>query len=216
MSRCSGTAAWRIARTAIPHLFIAAVVPSVCFVVGRHLWGLSGAIGLALGWNATCQITRRWRGHDWSGLLVLGSISLVLRAAAALALHSAQVFFLAPALVTLVMGGIYIASAFFNKPLLSRVVDDLVPDSVLDTSNPRVSMLLRISSVIYGIEQGIAALVSIVMVVNMSTTTYVAVHELASCAVLGLVAAITVPFLIGPVRAATRPMATNLAVLAAT
>ena len=206
MSRCTGTTAWRIAANAGPHLFIAAVIPSLAFIVGRHLWGLGGAIGLALGWNATCQITRRFRGCEWSGLLVLGSISLLLRAAVALALHSAQVFFLAPALVTLVMGAIYVATAFSATPLLSRVAGDLIPTSVLDTKDPRVAMLLRVSSVIYGVEQSLAALVSIFMVVNMSTTAYVAVHELVSCAVLGLVAAITVPFLIGPVRAATRPL----------
>jgi hypothetical protein len=207
MSSVAGTTAWRVAAKAGPHLFIAAVIPTVCFVVGHHLWGLSGAIGLAFGWNAACQLTRRLLGQQWSGLLVIGSVSLVLRAAAALALHSAQVFFLAPALITLVMGGIYIASAFSATPLLSRVAGDLVPDSVLDIDDPRIAMLLRISSVIYGVEQWIAALVSIFMVINMSTTTYVAVHELASCAVLGLVAAITVPFLIGPVRAATRTIA---------
>jgi hypothetical protein len=180
---------------------IAAVIPSVCFVVGRHFWGLGGAIGLALGWNALCQATRRLRGSDWSGLLVIGSISLVLRAAAALAMHSAQVFFLAPAVVTFIMGFIYISSAFSATPLLSRVVGDLVPESVLDTKDPRIWTLLRISSIIYGVEQTLAALVSMVMVLNLSTTTYVAVHELASCAILGLVVAITVPFFIGPVRA---------------
>ena len=195
MSRCSGSTAWRILVKAGPHLLIAAVIPTVCFMVGRHFWGLAGAIGLALGWNAACQITRRLRGSDWSWLLVIGSISLTLRATVALALHSAQVFFLAPAVVTAVMGTIYVGSAFSATPLLSRVVGDLVPSSVLDTRDPRIWTLLRVSSVIYGVEQVLAALVSIFIV---------AVHELVSCAVLGLVAAITVPFFIRPVRAAVR------------
>jgi hypothetical protein len=207
MSKCTSTTAWRVAAKAGPHLCIAALIPSVAFIVGRHFWGLGGAIGLALAWNATCQVTRRIRGQEWSGLLVIGSISLGLRATVALALHSAQVFFLAPALITLVMGAIYIGTAFSSTPLLNRVARDLIPNSVLDTENPRIAMLLQISSVIYGVEQWLAALVSIIMVVNMSTTAYVAVHELASCAVLGLVAAITVPFFIGPVRDATRPLA---------
>jgi len=204
MSTSSGSTAWRIMAKAGPHLLIAAVIPTVCFIVGRHLWGLSGAIGLALAWNATCQMTRRLRGNDWSGLLVMGSISLTLRAAGALAMHSAQVFFLAPAVVTAVMGTIYVGSAFSATPLLSRIVDDLVPTSVLDTRDPRIWTLLRVSSVIYGVEQVLAALISIFMVVHLSTTTYVAVHELVSCAILGLVAAITVPFFIRPVRAAVR------------
>jgi hypothetical protein len=205
LSRARGSVTWRIAVKAGPHLFVAAVVPTVCFLVGRDLWGLGGAICLALGWNAACQATRRLRGYDWSGLLVIGSITLGLRAMAALALNSARIYFLAPAVITAIMGAVYIGTALGSKPLLNRVAGDLIPTSVLDTEDPRIWTLLRVSSVIYGAEQMVSALVSIVMVENMSTTSYVALHEMASCALLGLVFAITVPFLLGPTRAALRP-----------
>jgi hypothetical protein len=206
MTRESGHITRRVAATAVPHLLVAAVVPTVCFLVGRDLWGLPGAIGLALGWNWTCQAIRWARGCDWSGLLLLGSISLIIRAVVALALHSAQVFLIAPALVTLAMGAVYVATAFSSTPLLGRVIGDLVPASVLDTSDPRVDAVVRKASIIYGVEQWLSALMSIVMVVNMGTTTYVAVHEFASFGVLLVVAAVALPFLIGPVRAATCPL----------
>jgi intracellular septation protein A len=193
---------WRVAAQAGPHLFIAAVVPSVCFVVGRDLWGLGGAVGLALGWNAACQTIRWRRGRPWSGLLVIGSVSLVLKATVALAMNSAQMFFLAPAVVTVLIGGIYIGSAFGPTPLVNRVVADLVPRSILDVEDPCVRTLLRIGSVIYGVEQMVAAVVSIIMVVHLSTTTYVALHELVSFAIFGLVVAIAVPCLLGQVRTA--------------
>ena len=187
-------AAARVAAKAVPNLVIAAVVPAVCFLLGRRLWGLDGAIGLALVWNGVCQAGRRFLGKPFSGLLVIGSIGLVLRASVALALNSAQVFFIAPAIVTAITGAVYVASGFKSSRLLALVVADLVPDSSLDVTDARMARLLRMGSVLYGAEQLLVALVSIVMVINLSTTAYVAVHPLVSWAVLGLVIAAAVPF----------------------
>jgi hypothetical protein len=184
----------RVAAKALPNLVIAAAVPALCFLVGRRLWGLNGAIGLALVWNGSCQAARRLLGKPFSGLLVIGSIGLVLRASIALALSSAHVFFIVPAIVTAITGTMYVASGFKSSRLLALVVADLVPESTLDVTDARVARLMRIGSVLYGAEQLLIALVSIVMVINLSTTAYVALHPLVSWAVLALVIGAALPF----------------------
>ena len=188
------SAAARVAIKALPNLVIAAVVPALCFFVGRHLWGLGGAVALAVVWNGSCQAVRRISGHPLSGLLLIGSIGLVIRASVALALNSSRVFFIVPAIVTAATGAMYVASGCTSSRLMTLLAADLVPDSVLDVSDARVGRLLRAASVLYGAEQLLIAVVSIVMLINLSTTVYVAVHPLVSWAVLGLVIAIAVPF----------------------
>src|SRR5689334_23475665 len=48
--------------------------------------------------------------------------------------------------------------------------------------------------ILYGIEQFLTAMVSVVMVVNLSTTTYIAVHPFVSWAIFGVGIALVGPF----------------------
>jgi hypothetical protein len=203
-----------VAAKALPNLVIVAVVPAVCFLVGRRLWGLSGAIALTLVWNGSCQALRRLLGKPLSGLLIIGSVGLVLRASAALVLNSARVFFIVPAIVTAITGAVYVASGCRSSRLMALVAADVMPESVLDVTDARVARLLRAGSVLYGAEQVLIAAVSIVMVTNLSTTAYVAVHPLVSWAVLGLVIAVAIPFFqqeLRQVASAHRPALTSTA-----
>jgi hypothetical protein len=187
----------RLAAKAVPNLVVAGVMPAVLFLVGRSLWGLGGAILLAAGWNASCQALRRLRGQPLSGLLILGLVSLVVRASVALAMHSAQLYYLAPAVVTALTGAVFIGSAFTSLPLAARVLSELVPETVLDPSDPRVHRLLRRGSMWYGAEQIGVSAVSTWMVLHLSTTTYVTVHPTVSWSVFGLCALLVWPWLRG-------------------
>ncbi len=202
--RAGHRAAITLAAKALPNLVVAGVMPAVCFLAGRRLWGLAGGICLALAWNGACQVVRRLLGKPLSGLLIIALLELVLRASVALALKSTQAFFIAPAIVTAVTGVVYIGSGFTSTPLVGKVLADLVPASVLDVTDPRVAVLLRKGSLLYGAEQLLIAVVSLVMILNLSTTVYVAVHSLVSWVLLGLVAALIAPFLLAELRAAIR------------
>ena len=203
-------AAWRFARHAAPHLLQATVGPSVCFLTGRALWGLNGALALALGWTGSCMALRAFRGKRMSGLLCIGATTLVLRAIVSLAMHSANAFFLAPAVVTAVMGMVYMGSALTRKPLLGRVLGDLVPSS-FDLSDPGLLRISRIGSFVWGAEQTISAVVSIVLLMHVSTTKYVTMHEPVSWLIFLLVIGAAVPFFwgdIGALRVQRRAAAT--------
>jgi intracellular septation protein A len=201
----------KIATTALPNLLLAGVVPAGCFLLGQRVWGLIGAICLALAWTGLYQASRWLRGQSLSGLLLLGLIELGLRSSAALALHSAQVFFVAPAIVTAVTGVLFVGSGLTSKPFLARVVAELVPDSVLDVRDPRMTRTLNRVSVLYGAEQFVIAVISVVMVLNLSTSTYVAVHSVVSWLVLGVAIVVAAPFFRAELQAVIRSQRPALA-----
>jgi hypothetical protein len=191
-------------RQAGPHLLEATLGPTACFLTGRALWGVDGALALALGWTGGCMGLRHLRGRRMSGLLFIGMITLVLRAGVSLALHSERAYLIAPAVVTIVMGIVYAGSAMTTKPLLRVVIGDLVPRSWLDTDDPRTVRLCRVSSAVWGFEQVISAVVSLGMIVRLPTTTYVMVHEMVSWLLCVAVIGAVVPFFWSDVRAVIR------------
>jgi hypothetical protein len=196
-----------VAKTAAkagPSLILAAVIPAGCFLLGRHMWGLIGAIGLTLAWNSLYQAFRWLRGQSFSRLLLLGLFELGLRTAVALALHSAQLFFIAPAIVTAVTAVVFVGSGLGSKPLLARVVGELVPQSVLDLREPRVARMLNRVSVLYGAEQFVIAVISVAMVLNMSTSAYVVMHTVVSWLVLGVAMVAAAPFFRAELQAIIR------------
>jgi hypothetical protein len=186
---------------AVPGLILGAVMPAIGFLLGQRLWGLMGGIGLTLGWSGLYQVFRWVRGHSLSGLVLLGLLQLSLRTAVAVALHSAQMFFIAPAVITAVTAIVFVGSGLRSKPLLARVADELVPQSVLDLRDPRVTRMLSRVSVLYGAEQFVIAAISIAMVLNMSTSLYVVLHSVVSWLVLGAATFAAAPFFRAELRA---------------
>lgn len=194
-----------VSARAVPNLLVGAVGPAVCFIVGRHLWGLAGAVLLALAWNLAAQAGRLIAGRDWSGILLLNLIGMALRGGLALGLNSARMYFVAPAVVTAITGAVYVVSAFTGTPLGARMLSEIVPQSVLDPRSPRWRVLLRRGSVCYGLEQMLVAALSVLLVGRMAPTTYAAVHPGISWAVLAVVMAVAAPLLRSHWRGAAGP-----------
>lgn len=192
----AGTSTIRqVVARAVPSLVIRAVVPAVLFLVGRSLWGLLGAVVLTLVWSLGVQLIRHLRGLAMSTILMIGIVELLVRSSAALALHSTDAYFVAPALTTALIGVAFVGSAFTAKPLAARVVWEVVPESVLHPDDPRTKDLLRKASVLYGTQHVAVAAVSLYMVFSMSTTAYVAVHPMLSWVSVGLMALVALPIL---------------------
>src|SRR5271157_446768 len=74
-SLVDGTSTIRqVVARAVPSLVIRAVVPTVLFLVGRHLWGLVGAVALTLAWSLGVQLVRHARGLALSTILMIGMV----------------------------------------------------------------------------------------------------------------------------------------------
>jgi hypothetical protein len=184
-----------------PNLTLLAVAPAGCFLLGRHFWGLGGAVGLALGWAGVCQGFRWLGGRRVSGLLLICLLELVVRGSVALVFGSAELYFVASIVFTALTALIYLACPPLSKRLIALVISDLLPAPTVDPTDPRLARLLRKISVAYGIEQLVVALVSLLMVLSLSVTAYVAVHVAVSWLVLVVAAAVAFPSLREELRA---------------
>jgi intracellular septation protein A len=191
----------KVGAKAIPGLILGGIIPGVCFLVGRHEWGLAGGVVLVLLWSGAYQAVRWMKTRTISGLIVLYILVLLLRGAVALALNSAAMFFIAPSVVTALGGCVFIASALLAKPLVAPVVNELVPKTVVDFKDPRARLAMIKISFIYGIEQLINAAVLIILALKLSTTMYVAVHGVISWVIMGLVILAGIPFVWKDLRA---------------
>lgn len=172
-----------IAPKALGNLIVGGVVPSVLFLAGRRTAGLAAAVALTAGWNCSWQALRWLKRKPLSGLLMLGMLELGLRTTVGLTLHSARLFFLAPAVATAITGAVYIVSSARSRPLLAMVVADLVPTPLVDLSHPAARDVIRRLSILYGAEQILVATISVLMILDLTTTQYVAAHMIVSWSV---------------------------------
>jgi hypothetical protein len=109
------------------------------------------------------------------------------------------------------MGVIYVGSALTAKPLLERVIGDLVPRSWVNLDDPRTSRLCRVGSVVWGGEQILSATASLAMIGSVPTTTYLMVHQLVSWLVCAAVMGAVVPFFWSELRSLRATTQTQLA-----
>jgi hypothetical protein len=205
----------RVIRQAVPRVVEGIVGPSAAFLAGHAVWGLGGALILAFVWTGGCLAVRIARHRAASGLLLLASVSLVLRTVVSLLVRSPKAFFLGPDIVTAGLGVAFLLSALTSKPLLARVAGDFVPTRMLDLSDPRAARLCRIGSALWGGEQLITAAVSCVLVFRLSPTQFVTLHEPISIGVFLIVMGAALPFFWSQVRSLydARPQTRETAML---
>ncbi len=197
ISLTRGGARWRtlgkVGAKAVPGMILGGIIPGVCFLFGHHEWGLAGGVILVVLWSLAYQAARWVKTRSISGLVLLYLMVLGLRGATALVFHSASMFFITPSIMTAIGGCVFIASAFLAKPLVSPIINELVPKSVLDCRDPRVRSVMVKISLLYGVEQLITAAVLIFMVENLSTTVYVTTHGAVSWFIMGLMILVAIP-----------------------
>jgi intracellular septation protein A len=191
----------KVVAKAVPGMILGGIIPGLCFLVGRREWGLAGGVVLVLLWSGAYTAVRWIRTRSVSGLVILYILVLLARGAVALVMNSAQWFFIAPAVVTAIGGCVFIGSALLAKPLVAPVVNELIPNSVLDLSDPRARVAMIKVSALYGVEQLVNAAVLILMVKSLSTTLYVALHGVVSWAIMGICILAGIPIVWKDLRA---------------
>ncbi len=184
----------RVVRQGVPHVLEGIIGPSAAFLAGHAMWGLWGALTAASVWTGGCLAVRIARHGRASALLVIASVSLVLRTSVAVVVHSSKAFCLGPDVVTAGLGVVFLVSAFTARPLAARVLGDLLPARMIDLSDPGAARLCRIGSALWGAEQLITAAVSTILVFNFSPTQFVTLHEPISMGVFVIVMGAALPF----------------------
>jgi uncharacterized membrane protein len=180
------------------------VGPSVAFLAGRHYFGLLGGIGFAFAWATLCFSIHIARGRRISGLLLIAMITVALRTVAGLIAHSSTAFFIGPDIATAGMGLTFVISALAGRPLIGRVLGDLLPPDWFDPTAPEAARLCRLASLAWGFEQMVASVVTALLLFNLNTTDYVTFHEPISLATFGVVVVAWLPLLLPEIRAVRR------------
>ena len=162
----------QIVRHALPRVVEATIVPTIVFLIGHAVFGLTGALAGALLWSWGCIGWRHFTGRPVGGLLPIGAMSLLVRSGLALVSGSTLIYFAGPALLTAAVGLGFVASAATDKPVVARIVSDVVPLSSETLENRATDGLMRRLSVLWGIQQVISGAVNLWMFRHLPLSRY--------------------------------------------
>ena len=116
---------WRVvARQGGRHLLENVLAPVAVFYAVLSTVSLRGAFIGALCWCYAAIALRLLRRRPVPVLLVLSALLLTVRSAIGLATGSAFLYFLQPSLGNFVIGGLFLASVPFGRPLAARLAGD--------------------------------------------------------------------------------------------
>ncbi len=132
-----------VARRAAVNLGIGCVVPAVVFYSVFAVAGVWTAILAALAWSYGTLAWRAVSGRRTSALLVLTTVVLTARTAAALVTDSAFVYFLQPIVTDAVIAVVFLLSLRTARPLAARLAGDFYPVDAELAARPRVARLFR-------------------------------------------------------------------------
>lgn len=117
----------RLLRDVSVHLGEAVVVPLALFYVFLVTVGMTGALTAALAWAYAAIVVRVLRRQRPSALLVVGTLFATARVAITALSGSAVVYFLQPALTTVLFGVALLLTVTLDRPLIQRLANEFCP-----------------------------------------------------------------------------------------
>ena len=178
--------------TAAGHLIkgvgLGVALPMASFLIASRLWGLGGAVGVAVGTTAVCQLVRKLGGRPVSKLLALGLLETVIRSSLAMAFHSVRLYFLVPSVLTVATGFGYAWLGLRRRSAIKPLVAEVIPEQLLDRYGARLEPLITTAAVLYGGEQVAVGCLSFTLALTLRPSMYVVLHPLVSWSLLGLTA----------------------------
>ncbi len=117
----------RLLRDISVHLGEAVVVPLALFYVFLVTVGMTGALVAALGWAYAAIVVRLLRRERPSALLVVGTLLATARVGVTALSGSAVVYFVQPALTTVLFGVALLLTVTLDRPLIQRLANEFCP-----------------------------------------------------------------------------------------
>lgn len=165
-------------RHALPNLVEGKVIPLVLFVGLLQLAGTAAALIGALGFSLAALARRVARQRQVSGILVLTTIGLVARTAAALATGSLVIYFLQPTVATALVALAFVGSVALGRPLAERLLLDVCPIDDEHRANPHLRRFLGHLSLWWGFTSAVNFGVTLWLLLTASPTTFVLAKSL--------------------------------------
>jgi intracellular septation protein A len=172
-----------IARHAAPNIILSTVVPTSLFYVGWYTQGRSMAFVLALSGALTVVAWRSVRRQRVPAMLILTTMLLVMRTAVGLMTGSTKVYFVQPIITTVLVGTLFLVSVAAGRPLIKRLAGDFLPlpKEVEDHSDVRAHF--RKLSLLWAGIYFMNATVTLLLLMNLPVTTFVATKTVACLAI---------------------------------
>ena len=173
-------------------LLVATVIPSTVFYLCLVVGGTREALVAALAW---CYGTMAWRlctRRRPSGLLWLTTAGLSTKTAFCLATGSTYVYFLQPAVTSMLVSLAFFFSLTQARPMVARVAGDFYPMTADIAARPRVQRLFKRLTLFWAVLCFSQASVTVWLLESLSLRTFVAIKSGMTITVALAGAAVTV------------------------
>jgi intracellular septation protein A len=177
---------------AMPTVVEATLIPLVLFTVALHTLGVGAAVATVVGWSALILVRRVRVGRRIPGVMVLGGVAVIGRAATVMVTGSTFLFFLQPVIGTVVTGLVFLLSVPLGRPLVARLAGDFVPLPAEVFAQPAVRRLLEQLSLMWAVVHFANAGLTLFLLQRESVGTFVLMRPVVSLLTTGTGIVVTV------------------------
>jgi hypothetical protein len=175
-----------------PRLLEASFIPSALFWTALSFGSIGVAYAVAIGWTYGCLGRRLWQGAQVTGVLVLASVGITIRTALAVGSGSTFVYFAQPIIGTVITAGVFLISIALGRPLIAKLAHDFWPITPEQAEIPRVRRLMVGLTVLWAGVNLATASVTLVLLLSLDLTTFLAAKQLTGLAITITAIAITI------------------------
>jgi hypothetical protein len=175
-----------------PRLLEASFIPSALFWTALTFGSIGVAYAVAIGWTYGCLGRRLWQGAQVTGVLVLASVGITIRTALAVGSGSTFVYFAQPIIGTVITAGVFLISIALGRPLIAKLAHDFWPITPEQAEIPRVRRLMVGLTVLWAGVNLATASVTLVLLLSLDLTTFLAAKQLTGLAITITAIAITI------------------------
>lgn len=180
-----------VART-VASLSIAVVVPAVLFWATLVVFGVYGAVSVALLWMSGAMCWRWASGRRVSRLLLLTLGIMTIRTGFTLATGNTFVYFVQPVFADATVAAIFLGSLWTAHPIVARLAPDFYPLDAAVAARPRVHRLFRRLTLLWGVVIVAKGGVTLWLLLSQSMVNFVLIKSGAIIALTLLATAATV------------------------
>jgi hypothetical protein len=164
-----------VGRRLVPHLIEATLIPTALFLLTMTFVGTVAAYLVALIWAYAAVGRRLISREPVPGILLLASLGISMRTAFALASGSTFVYFFQPVLGTVALGGFFLLSIAFGRPIIARFARDFCPLPPEIEARPAIVSLYRQLTYLWAAVNLVAAAATLTLLITLPLPAYVAV-----------------------------------------
>ncbi|MGH9272951.1 MAG: VC0807 family protein [Ilumatobacteraceae bacterium] len=162
-----------VVRRLVPFLIEATIIPAVIFYAFFAAFGLFWAFIASAGWSFACVARRLVCRQAVPGLLVLATLGIGVRTGIYVWSSNPVIYFLQPALRTLLTAAVFALSVVIGRPLIARFANDFCALDAEVEMRPGIARLFRHLTFQWACVNLALAAVSLSLLWTVSTAMFV-------------------------------------------